>query len=100
MKTTIKTIFLFLAVICAFGAYSGWTNIFGTTHSLIAIGSAFMLLHAYANPDMVLKPLKNNTLRDGKWPWLGKAGLLFLGLGLIEVTRIFDYTPINPLLSV
>jgi len=85
--------FYALALICAAGVVFSWENVFNTQDSLIGIGAALMLVHAGANPDIILKPLQQNTLMNGKLALAGKFGLLFLILGLVEVSGAFTASP-------
>ena len=82
---------LVLALICAAGALLSWENLLGTHDQLLGIGAALMLLHAAFNPALISNPIQANTVMKGKLKRVGKAGILFLILGVIETMG--DWTP-------
>jgi len=82
---------LALALICATGSLLSWENLLGTHDQLLGIGAALMLLHAAFNPELIRNPIEANTIMKGKLQLVGKAGILFLILGVIETMG--DWTP-------
>jgi len=91
----VQIIFYALALTCAAGVVFSWDNVFNTQDSLIGIGAALTLVHAGANPEIILKPLQQNTLMNGKLVLVGKFGLLFLIIGLVEVSGALKASPVG-----
>lgn len=85
----IKTLLLSLSVICIVGGISGWEGPLGD-NPLLAIGASAMLAHTAVNPNLHLRPFKCNTFAKGKAKWLGRLGLFFLILGLIDASGALD----------
>jgi len=88
----ISAVLFGLSLGVAFGVVSGAENLFGTTDTLVGIGSALILFHAGANPQMILKPFKHNTLADGQYIWVGRVGVVLILVGLIEVSGALSPT--------
>jgi len=61
---------------------------------LIVLGAAFMLIHAAFNTDMILSPLKYADQKQTRYGFTRTFGILFIVLGVIEMTSVATTTPV------
>lgn len=80
-----------LAIILLVGIATQRSNPFGTEHQLIVLGAALMLIHAAANPNMLIKPTKYKIDGVCRLRLARTLGLVFCVLGLAELSGVFDH---------
>ena len=96
MERAVSVLFGAMALFAAYGALQGWPNIFGENGHLMNAGTTLLLAYTCFNPQMLLKPLRFNPLKEGQHRWLGFAGLGLVSLGIIEFTGVFSTAGLVP----
>lgn len=95
-KKSLTIVCYALAIITLIGTVGGWSSSISGNSPWISAGATLLLIHAAANPNLLLAPFKQNTLSTGKLRWAAKLGLLLLVLGGIDASGALDATPRTP----
>lgn len=95
-QKVIATLCLVFAGITLLGTFGGWTSNISGNSPWIGAGATLLLIHAAANPSILLHPMKQDTLATGRLRFAGKLGLLLLVLGGIDASGALDATPRTP----
>lgn len=96
LRSLTTALLLVLAVITATGTLLSWENLFGSNTASIGAGCTLLIIHAAANPSLLLSPMKQNTLATGRLRWAAKLGLLLLILGGLDASGVLDAMPGTP----
>lgn len=95
-KKSLTVVCYALAIITLIGTIGGWSSNISGNSPWIGAGATLLLIHAAANPNLLLTPFKQNTLSTGRLRWAAKLGLLLLILGGIDASGVLDATPRTP----